>query len=179
MSSTRGSLLVSCSTGSPEALPAAHLLLAQDVAAVLADRREHLAGHPVLKGFGLGFVGAHDQLVEAGLVDEEARTPVTTVTQTLTSNLGLTEFRAGIRDVRDPEHPADIRRDEPRLAVEFHDADLIAGHGVFWTIRVYEIGKRGISKVVANLKVCDLKNATLMLIHMLTKWHITGSMCRE
>ena len=53
------------------------LLLALDVHAVLADRREYHAGHPVLEGAGLRLVRAHDELVEAGLGDKLVRRTLT------------------------------------------------------------------------------------------------------
>lgn len=37
---------------------------------VLADRRENHLGDPILKAPRFRFVGAHDQLVEAGFGDE-------------------------------------------------------------------------------------------------------------
>lgn len=50
--------------------PGDYLLLAQDVGAVLTDGRQDHSCYPVLEGAGVGFVGAHDQLVEAGFGDK-------------------------------------------------------------------------------------------------------------
>ena len=61
--------------------PVFYLLLASDIRAVLANRWQNFAAHPVLECAGLGFVRAHDELVEARLGDEFG------VTQPLTPQL--------------------------------------------------------------------------------------------
>lgn len=43
------------------------LLLREDIAAILADRREDNLGDPVLEGLRLGSVAPHDELVEGAL----------------------------------------------------------------------------------------------------------------
>lgn len=103
-------------------LAGGYLLLTHDVAAVLADRREHHAGHPVLKGFRLRLVGPHDQLVEAALGDQLHRQAPLTLYLMKGQILRPKRPRC-VAHVCYGQGPTDISRDEPRVTVEFHQAD--------------------------------------------------------
>lgn len=84
---------------------------------------------------GLGFVGAHDDLVEAALGDQFVGTPVTAFVEAHVSNFDLIEVRGGISYVADGEDFENVLGDEPRVPVDFHDADgvdLADPRPAFW-----------------------------------------------
>ena len=110
--------------------------------AVLADGRKHHAGHPVLELAGLGFVRAHDQLVQARLADEAQGRAAGTkqTTHHLVSGSRLPRDRpllvgaqapgclmgvdvAGRRRDGQGQRPADVRSAEAGVAVERDGAD--------------------------------------------------------
>lgn len=110
------------------------LLLPGDIPAVLPDARQDHARHPVLKLPGLRLVGAHGELVEARLGDEGGGAPGGSQEQFLACRALLIGVKGKQHLVGSPGHvqpqrPTNIRRDEPGLAVDLHDADGIVPTG--------------------------------------------------
>lgn len=113
-------------------LARADLLLAHDVGPVLADRREDLAGDPVLEpgGFGVGPLGAEGQLVQAALADGgQTCRPLTPKTfggnrPLLVGGKGL-EALVGAPFSGEAKAAQHVSRHEPGVPVDLHDADLV------------------------------------------------------
>lgn len=126
-----------CPTARPRAaarsrgrsLPA---VVGQGVGARLADGGEDFGGDPVLEGEGLGFVRAHDELVEAvsgGLVEggeERGRVQNTSLLDQpqLVWQEQPSAHPVGGGAGGQSQSPTDIGRYEPRVAVESDTADL-------------------------------------------------------
>lgn len=103
-------------------LPGHNLLLAHDIATVLADGREDSADHPVLEGTGFGFVRAHDEAVEAGAVDDPGSAPPHTLNPIVPYFIFCQRPRGHGR-IAQAEDAAHVRSYEPRLPVDLDDAD--------------------------------------------------------
>lgn len=91
----------------------------------LADRREDFACHPVLELAGLGFVRAHDQLVETALGDDP-HVPARRHTKSGSTSLGLLVVRKRVQDAAmlgQFEDCVDVPCDEPRFTVDGDHAD--------------------------------------------------------
>ncbi len=99
-----------------------------------ADRRKNVLRNPLLERAGLGFVGTHNQLVEAAFGNQVHIAVSPSSLHPMKAPLGFVQIRQRASGVDQPQRPADIRRDEPRGAVNGHDADrevegAAAGHG--------------------------------------------------
>lgn len=113
-------------------------MVGEGVGAGLADGGEDFARHPVLECAGLGFVRAHDQGVQAGLVDQDHRPTFLGHTQIGSihpADLVGTEAGDVIGDVLQAqvERLTGVGRHEPRLAVDLGSPDvhrLVAAGGV-------------------------------------------------
>ena len=95
------------------------------VSAVLADGRQHLAGHPALEGLGLGHLAGQNQAVQAAFVDNEhflltgggdcfGHPFVLGVNMVADSTLGILV----------PKRHGNVLADEPRCAVDLDGAHL-------------------------------------------------------
>lgn len=100
--------------------------IAHDVAAVLADCGEDIAGHPVLKRFGLRLVGTHDELVEARFGDADgSHAALAGDFDTVSIFLRYTYGHA-VGCIGQPEGLANVSRKEPWGVVDGDHADGVA-----------------------------------------------------
>lgn len=103
--------------------------LTHHVGPILPNGREDDLRHPILEGAGLGLVGAHDELVEAGLGEEDHGAPRRKAKRGSTTQAHLVvievdEVGPGASEREDASH---VGRHEPRGTVDGDDAD---GSGV-------------------------------------------------
>lgn len=118
-------------------------LLGRDVGVPTADGGEEVAGDPVPEGLGGFLVGPHQQGVEACFADQDQEW-ISSAVQFLTCGnvVCLTFGQAYEAHIHSPrvagievprraaraasvQHRAHVRRDEPRLPVDHHDADRL------------------------------------------------------
>jgi hypothetical protein len=80
---------------------------------------------PVLERLRLGLVGAHGQFVEAGFGDDGHLLETTKGVNPIYPPLVTGQRADSYRRVEQPQRPAHVRRDEPRVGPNGHDADAL------------------------------------------------------
>lgn len=105
-------------------------LLADHVGSMLAQGGEHHGGDPLLERLRLGLPAGQDEGVEAALVDDSGHLlPADGVGNADTTLLIVIQSTSRVPGIGDLQHPAHVRQDEARGAIQQRRADLLARGG--------------------------------------------------